>query len=333
MLFQLSYTVPRAPVSIQHRDKVLLSGSCFTEHIGNRMQETKMQVLNNSNGILFNPMSIAAGLIAAINGKVYTPADLFYANETWNSWDFHSRFSHTDPGEALMTMNTAMADTTAFLKQAQWLIITFGSAYQYFTTGSAGIENYGVANCHKAPANWFEKRLLTVTEMQAKWSQLIGLLQQYNPSLRLIFTVSPVRHTRDGLAENNRSKARLLELAHSLTEDHEQCRYFPAYELVVDVLRDYRFFEQDMVHPNSLATQYVWEQFVDAYMHVEDKQLMQKIKEITTAVQHRPRFPQTEAAALFRQNMLHKTKNLQEQYPYLDLGPELQFFGAEASLL
>lgn len=331
--FFLPYTVPAVPVPLRHQDKVLLSGSCFTEHIGNRMLERKMQVLSNPQGILFNPMSIAAGLRAGMEGKVYTASDLFYLNETWNSWDFHSRFSHTDREETLNAMNGSTAATAAFLKEAQWLIITFGSAYQYFTTTAAGNAGYGVANCHKAPGNWVEKKLLTQAAMEITWSQLLNDLHQFNPSLQIIFTVSPVRHIRDGLVENNRSKARLLELAHRLTELHTQSRYFPAYELVIDVLRDYRFFDQDMAHPGIQAIQYVWEQFVEAYIAQEDKELLQRIKEITIAMQHKPRFPETAAAAAFKERFWQKVKSLQEQFPYLDLGPELRYFSAGTSLL
>lgn len=331
--FQLSYTVPVVPVPLRHQDKVVLTGSCFTEHIGRQMSERKMRVLNNPYGIQFNPMSIASGLKAGIASRVYTPEDLFYLNETWNSWDFHSRFSHTSQQEALAGMNAATMAAGAFLKEARWLMVTFGSAYQYVTTSFAGHAGYGVANCHKAPGNWFEKRLLSIDEMVAAWSQLIALLREFNPALRIVFTVSPVRHIRDGLVENNRSKARLIELAYQLSHDQGQCSYFPAYELVTDVLRDYRFFEQDMVHPNSLATQYIWQQFVDAYMTHEDRALMQSLKEISTAMQHRHRFPETAAALTFRERFWHKTKLLQEQYPYLDLQPELRFFAPGATLL
>jgi hypothetical protein len=301
--------------------------------MGSRMLEGKMQVLNNPQGILFNPMSIAAGLKAGIDGRRYTAADLFYQNEIWNSWDFHSRFSHTDREAALAAMNEAMMQTAAFLQEAQWLIVTFGSAYQYVTTALAGKEGYGVANCHKAPGNWFEKKLLSPADMEATWSQLLADLLRLNPSLRIIFTVSPVRHIRDGLAENNRSKARLLELAHRLTELHPQSCYFPAYELVIDVLRDYRFFDQDMVHPGVQAVQYVWEQFVEAYIAQEDKELLQRIKEIAAGMQHRPRFSETVAAAAFRERFWQKAKGLQEQFPYLDMSRELRYFAADAPLL
>lgn len=312
---------------MRHSDPVMLYGSCFTEHIGSRMEAAKMRVCNNPQGILFNPMSIAAGLRAVMEGRIYSTDAVWYLNETWNSWDFHSRFSHTDREQALAAMNCAVAEAGVFLKEARWLIVTFGSAYQYFTTALAGTAGYGVANCHKAPGQWFDKKLLPLIAMQESWGQLIADLQAYNPSLKLIFTLSPVRHIRDGLVENNRSKARLNELIHSLAERFEACSYFPAYELVTDVLRDYRFYEPDMVHPNNQAAQYVWEQFVQTYMSSEDQYLVQRIAELTRAAQHRHRFPETKAAAAFRESMLQKIRVLEQEYPGMDWRPERAAFG------
>ncbi len=305
----------------------MLTGSCFTEHIGERMARSKMQVYSNPQGIVFNPASIASGLHACMSGKSYGEDDVFYHNEIWNSWDFHSRFSHTDKDTALKGMNEALSEAGAFLPEARWLIVTFGSAYQYVTTGQAGREGYGVANCHKAPGQWFEKKLLETDRMLSEWEKLIRALQAYNPSLQLLFTLSPVRHARDGLVENNRSKARLNELIHALVDRFAHCHYFPAYELVIDVLRDYRFFEPDMVHPNSLAIQYVWEQFVEAYMPATDRDLLQRIEALTTAAQHRHRFPGTLAAKGFRESMLRKARSLKEEFAYLDLADEILAFG------
>lgn len=290
------------------------------------MASGKMDVLVNPGGVCFNPASIAGGLQAALDVKVYTEAALFRLNETWNCWDFHSRFSHTVKEQALDSMNKAVRETGMFLRQASWLVVTFGSAYQYFTTALAGTPGYGVANCHKAPGNWFEKEMLTVEAMLATWQQLIERLRVYNPGLRLLLTVSPVRHIRDGLPENNRSKGRLLELAHLLAEAYEHCYYFPAYELVTDVLRDYRFYEQDMAHPNSQAVEFVWDAFRQACMTAEDRQLMEKINAVVAAAQHRPRFPDTQAAAAFRAQMLQKISSLQEAYPYLSFRQEQEVF-------
>lgn len=328
MDFQLPFTIPDSTVHISHQDFVVLAGSCFTEHIGRRMLEGKFRALVNPQGILFNPMSIASNLETAIYKKEYKDQDIFLLNGIWNSWDFHSAFSNIDMSAALRAMNESVADTHAVLSKAKCLMVTLGSAYQYFLRAEYTELNKpcGVANCHKAPGKWFDKRLLTINEMREKWSQVLASLQLFNPDLEVIFTVSPVKHYRDGLMENNRSKARLLELVHLLVEEHKNCHYFPAYELVIDVLRDYRFYDQDMVHPNSQAAQYVWEQFVDTYMNDESRQLMKRIQEITTASKHTERFPGTDASNKFRQTMLGKAEKLQQEFEWLDIKNEIKFF-------
>lgn len=325
----LPFNHPPANPSLQHAEKIMLLGSCFTEHIGAKMQTLKIKTLMNPHGILFNPLSIADSIKAYMTGREYTAADLFSLHETWNNWAFHSRFSHTDQETALQEMNRSVATATGFLKEADWLIVTLGSAFQYFVREevSGHTSPVGVANCHKAPGQWFEKRLLGITEMVSEWQNTIKALQQYNPSLKLIFTISPVRHIKDGLTENNRSKARLIETVHQLVAGSEStCSYFPAYEMVIDVLRDYRFFEQDLVHPNSQAVQYVWEQFVSAYMEKEQQELLRSIAEIVTAAQHRPRFEDTEAHRRFKSAYLKKIKQLQADYPYLELEKECRHF-------
>jgi hypothetical protein len=328
MNFQLPFIVPDSTVKIAHRNTIVLSGSCFTEHMGSRLKEAKFKTLVNPQGILFNPLSIASGLEFSLAQKKYTDADIFLLNGVWSSWDFHSSFSNTSMDEALLSMNKSIAETDDALKTAKFLIITFGSAYQYFLKAEYTEHNsaHGVANCHKAPGKWFDKKLLTVAEMLDPWQVVLDALQKVNPELNVIFTVSPVRHYRDGLIENNRSKARLLELVHTLVEQHKHCQYFPAYEYVIDVLRDYRFFEEDMVHPNSQAAQYVWERFTETYMDNNTADLLKRLKEITTAARHRERFPGTEASRKFRESMLAKSENIQAEFPELDLSAEIRFF-------
>ena len=328
MNFTLPITIPKAAIPIQHHEKIMLIGSCFTEHMSSRLEHNKMAVLANPNGILFNPESVADSLSAYLGHRPYTAAQLFYLNETWNSWDFHSQFSHTNQATALSMMNNAVNTAAAYLTEADWLIVTLGSSFQYFTTPLAGEANRGVANCHRAPGQWFEKKLLPVQTMVTTWQKLIGQLQQVNPKLKIIFTISPVRHVRDGVVDNNRSKARLLEAVHSLVEQYPDCSYFPAYEIVIDVLRDYRFYDVDMIHPNYAATQYVWEQFVQAYFTADTQKLLARIQDIQIARHHKVRFPETAAHSKFKAGYLQKLKDLQEQCPYLDLGDELFYFSS-----
>ncbi len=331
MQLQLPIHIPSPTPLIEHRDRILLTGSCFTEHMSGRLAQAKWQTLANPNGILFNPLSVADALVSYIEQRVYTEDSLFYLNELWQHWDFHSRFSNVDKAAALEDINRSISDAHRFLESADWLIITLGSAYQYFDRHTDSRE-IPVANCHRAPGQWFEKRLLGTDVITRALQKTIEALRQFNPSLKIMFTISPVRHIRDGIIENNRSKARLLEAVHTLTEQNGACFYFPAYELAIDVLRDYRFYDIDMVHPNYACTQYIWEQFTDACMSEKAREIMMLMKDITTAFQHRTRFPDTRAHQQFLGAYSRKTAALVQAYPYVDLEAERAYFDGHVSL-
>lgn len=331
MQLQLPIHIPSPTPLIEHRDRILLTGSCFTEHMSGRLAQAKWQTLANPNGILFNPLSVADALVSYIEHRVYTENSLFYLNELWQHWDFHSRFSNVDKAAALEDMNRSISSAHRFLESADWLIVTLGSAYQYFDRHTGSME-IPVANCHRAPGQWFKKRLLGTDVIIQALQKTIEALRQFNPSLKIMFTISPVRHIRDGIIENNRSKARLLEAVHTLTEQNGACFYFPAYELAIDVLRDYRFYDIDMVHPNYACTQYIWEQFTDTCMSEKAREIMMLMKDITTAFQHRTRFPDTRAHQQFLGTYSRKTAALVQAYPYVDLEAERAYFDGHASL-
>jgi hypothetical protein len=323
----LSIDIPPLPQPIKRSDSLLLLGSCFTENMADRLQQHKFKVVSNPHGILFNPLSVANSLNSYLEEKLYTTADLFFLNELWNSWAHHTRFSHTEPETALAQMNAAQKEAIGFVRQANWVVITLGSAFQYYLKKEA----IPVANNHRAPGQWFEKKLLEIDDIVAALGAVLQQLFSLNPQVQVLFTISPVRHIRDGVVANNRSKARLLEAVHTLCSAHKQAHYFPAYELVLDILRDYRFFDVDFVHPNYLATSYVWERFVQACMDTETQASLPAIKDIATAYAHRPRFPQTQAHRQFIESYCAKTKALQEKFPYLDWSRELKYFTNGAS--
>ncbi len=311
---------------ISYKDKIMLIGSCFTEHIGSKLQELKFNIHQNPNGILFDPRSVAQSLISYIQKEKYREDELFQFNEVWQSWQHHSRFSNTDRTLALRSINESQAAARTFLKNSDWLIITLGSSFSYQLTSLGHPHTGGVANCHRAPAQWFNKHLMTIEEIN---SQLDGCLHQlwtFNPKLKTIFTVSPVRHIRDGVVENNRSKARLIEVVHHLVNKFDNIYYFPAYELVIDVLRDYRFYDIDLVHPNYPATEFVLEKFQDHYLDEEARSLMEEMKKIVTARKHRPFQPQTNAHRQFLKTHLMKVNELAEKYPDLALEDEISYF-------
>lgn len=322
--FQLKADFPAHKPAIHHTDKIMLLGSCFTEHISKRLQDAKFEVLANPHGILFNPLSVCHSLDAYIDSKVYDKSELFYLNEIYNSWDFHTRFSETNADIALAQMNESVAAAAAFIREADWLIITLGSAYQYFLTEEKG--GVSVANCHRAPGQWFDKRLLDTDIIVAELKRVTARLKAINPCLKIIFTISPVRHIRDGVVNNNRSKARLIEAVHQIVDEMPDCSYFPAYELIIDVLRDYRFYDIDMVHPNYPATQFVWEHFSKVFFEEDTAQLIRQITELTIARNHKSRFPDTDVHRRFLEGNVTKIQQLLEGFPYLDFKEEMGYF-------
>jgi len=322
MEFQLPIQIDTLPQPIAYPDKIMLTGSCFTEHIGNALRDWKFDTLQNPNGILFDPASVASSIIAYMDGRPYEEKDLLYFNELWQSWQHHSQFSHMDKGSALQGMNDSLSRAHVFLKEAKWLIITLGSAFSYRL-----VENgMPVANCHRAPGQTFRKHLMTIEEINTALDGCLYRLFQFNPSLQVIFTVSPVRHIRDGVVENNRSKARLIESVHHLVNKFGRLYYFPAYELVIDVLRDYRFYDIDMVHPNYPATQFVLEQFTRHYIDKGSQSIIEEVKRIVTARRHKPFQPSTQAHKRFLQDHLQRAEELAQRFPFLDLREELEYF-------
>ena len=330
MQFQLPIQIKSPEARITYRDKIMLTGSCFTEHIGNSLDELKFCTLQNPNGILFDPRSVCNSLISYIENKQYQKEDLFYLNEIWNSWEHHSRFSNINAEQALKSINESQQQAYDFLKNADWLIITFGSSFSYRLTDEATLgglqNNNGVANCHRAPSQWFNKHLLTIDEIISLLDTTYHRLKQFNSKLKIIFTISPVRHIRDGVIENNRSKARLIEAVHHMTNKFPGLYYFPAYELVIDVLRDYRFYDIDMVHPNYPATEFVMEKFNESFIDEQTQQLMDEIKKIVIARKHKAFQPATNAHKTFLKSHLEKTKELQSKFPFLDLKEEIEYF-------
>lgn len=324
MELTLSLDIAPLPQPIVYTDKILLIGSCFTEHISERLAYLKFNTFSNPHGILFNPMNVAHSLSSYANKHTYTENDLFFLNELWNSWDHHTRFSHTDKSLALEGIRCSQSGAGDYIRQADWVIITLGSSFQYFLKDSGR----PVANNHRAPAQWFEKRLLDIPVIVETMKDALVRVRQVNPAVRFIFTISPVRHIRDGVVANNRSKGRLIEAVHTLTEALDNTYYFPAYELVIDILRDYRFYDIDYVHPNYLATQFVWEQFVRSCISPQAGPLMQELQELAKARKHRPRFPDTEAHRRFMQASLDKIEKLVARYPFLDLSEERAYFSS-----
>jgi hypothetical protein len=317
---------------ISYQDNIMLMGSCFTEHIGEKLDELKFDVFQNPNGILFDPASVVSSLVSYVQNKQYQSEELFYYNEVWQSWQHHSRFSNTDLQECLRGINASQQEAHTYLKTANWLIITLGTSFSYRLTEQVplsfrlGAVRGAVANNHRTPAGWFNKHLLTIEETTTMLDNCLHQLFHFNPNLKIIFTVSPVRHIRDGVIDNNRSKARLIEVVHHLVNKFDKLYYFPAYELVIDVLRDYRFYDIDMVHPNYQATSFVLDKFMRHFVDEKAQQLAEEIKKIVIARKHKPFQPATEAHKRFLKTHLEKAQELQRKYPFLNLDEDIRYF-------
>lgn len=310
---------------LTYSQPIAFIGSCFSEQIGTRFKDLKFSVLQNSNGIIYDTSSISNSIISYIQNHQYKPDDLFYLNELWHSWQHHSHFSGIERDKVLDNINQSQHNAHQFLKQAGWVIITLGSSFHYKLIA----EQTNVANCHKAPADLFVKELLTAEQSAALLTEAITQLQVYNPSIQIALTVSPVRHIRDGVVENNLSKAMLLQAVHKLCETIKHVSYFPSYELVIDVLRDYRFYETDMVHPSAMAIDYVFQKFSETYIAKKEQPIVKEIEKIIAAKNHRPFHAGTDAHVIFKYTHLQKAKQLQASHPYINLDEEISYFSGQ----
>ncbi len=323
MEFRIEFTPKPFSEKIIHSNRLFLIGSCFTENIGAKLKQFKWDVLENPNGILFNPVSISNSINSYIENKRYTESDLFYHNESWHSWQHHSRFSYPNQTTCLDMINHSQEVANDSLQKCDWVLITLGSSFVYELE-----DGVGVANCHKIPTDKFSKKLLSASEIQILLGEMLQKLFQYNPIAKVIFTISPVRHLRDGFVENNRSKANLITAVHGLVDGDNRLFYFPAYELVIDDLRDYRFFAEDMVHPNYSATNYVWEKFIATCVDESSQKLMKEINEINAARSHKPFNSSSQQHKNFLKTNLDKIKKIKQTYPYINFNEEENYFSS-----
>lgn len=320
MNFRIEFDPAAFHIKMKIEDRVLMIGSCFTDHIHAYFKSYKFTCLANPHGTLFNPISIFNAIETYAQNKGTDEDALFNQNGLWNSWDFHSSLSHSDKKLALENMNQSINSAHLFLKETDWLIITLGSAFVY------EYENqFIVANCHKVPTGKFSKRLLQIPEIEKRFEKMLFQIKSINPNIKIIFTVSPVRHLRDGFVENNRSKSILLHVVGELTNDLDVF-YFPSYELIIDDLRDYRFYAEDMVHPNYQATKYVWSKFCTACIEGKTRELMKEIDQLSNAIHHKPMHPDSIEHQQFIEKFKSTTLALANRFPKLDWSKELAYF-------
>ena len=302
-------------------------GSCFTENVGNKMAGLKYPTDINPFGILYNPMSVAGGLEILMQNKRFTEADLVEHKGIWHSFSHHGRFSAENKKECLDNINDRIAASAAFLKNTDFLFLTFGTAWIYRLKSSGEI----VSNCHKIPAKAFVRRRLSLNEIVERYTGLLEDLWDLNPDLKIVFTVSPIRHWKDGAIENQRSKACLLLAVEGLlkTFGKEKCAYFPSYEIVMDELRDYRFYAADMLHLTDVAIKHIWEIFEQALIDETDRKTAREIKKIMDAMGHRPINKNSQEFYNFLTAFQKKITELESKFTYINVKLEKAYFDVQ----
>lgn len=323
--FRTAVPLKSYPFNQDHSSPVLCYGSCFAEHMASRLADRKFQTLLNPFGITYHPLTVAQGLRSILDGRRLTSQDLFLHNDLWHSFDFHSHYSHPDQATALQQMNGSLNRATDFLQQAQVLIVTLGTAYGFIDHETGNLVN----NCHKLPAKQFLRKRFSPEEMLEPLQLVFQQLKDQQQDLQVILTVSPVRHLKDGMIENQRSKSVLLLLAEALEKQLDFVHYFPAYELVMDDLRDYRFYAEDMIHPNTLTVDYIWSYYQEAFFSRTTQSLVNQVEKIQQACSHRPFHPQTASHQAFVRQQMRKIADLQTQHPELDFNQEQQHFAQQ----
>ncbi|MGB5430803.1 GSCFA domain-containing protein [Eudoraea sp.] len=302
---------------IDYQSTLFLLGSCFVQNIGRKLNYYQFQTLQNPLGILFHPIAIENLIIRAIEEKAYADADVFYFNERWHCFDSHSDLSDPSKENLLSNLNSALLNTRNQLGEASHIIITLGTAWVY-----KDVETHKrVANCHKLPQKQFTKELLTESEIEVSLKRILLKLRKVNKNASVIFTISPVRHLKDGFVENQRSKANLISAIGKIMESassDNNLYYFPAFEIMLDELRDYRFYAEDMVHPNNLAIDYIWKKFKSVWISEKADSVMKVVQEIQKGLAHRPFNEQAEQYQLFLKSLEEKISHLKKEYPFMN---------------
>ncbi|WP_420400839.1 GSCFA domain-containing protein [Flagellimonas sp.] len=322
---KLQTQIPLEPIGgpIDYTSKVLLLGSCFVENMGAKLEYYQFQTKLNPFGILFHPLAIENLVGRAVKEKAYQAEEVFEQNGRWLCFDAHSDLAANSKDSFLENLNSTLQETQKWLRSASHIIITLGTAWVYRNHSTQKI----VVNCHKVPQKEFGKELLTIEEIESSLERTLECISEVNKKATVVFTVSPIRHLKDGFVENQRSKAHLIAAVHGLFSSRDvtlsqskgklRGHYFPSYEIMMDELRDYRFYGKDLIHPNELAVDYIWERFKSVWISEEIYPEMEEVEGIQKGLEHRPFNPESEAHQKFRTSLEAKITYLKERYPFM----------------
>jgi len=304
-------SIAKSPNPISYASEILSLGSCFAENISEKLEYFKFRNVVNPFGILFSPDAIEKFIAYAVSGKVFSEADVFFHNERWHCFDAHSDLSDPDRQRLIADLNHRISSAREKMATATHFIITPGTAWVYRKIDTDAL----VANCHKVPQREFSKEWLSPDAVCASVRSIIDRILELNPTARIIFTISPVRHLKDGIIQNQMSKSNLISGLHQALQGMPNCHYFPSFEIVMDELRDYRFYASDMMHPNQLAIDYIWEKFVAAWISASEYETMQEVDGIRKALAHRPFNPDSEQHRKFLESLEKRIGQIREKLP------------------
>jgi hypothetical protein len=311
MTFQTSIPIQKSDFLIDYSSKLVSFGSCFAENMGDKFDYFKFSTLTNPFGIIFNPISLEKIILRSIQKKYFTENDIFYHNEAWHCYEVHSELSNPDKAEFLTTLNQLIDTTNVHIEKLTHCFITLGTSWVYKNIESDEI----VANCHKVPQKLFTKELLSAADIEASLKRIVSKIQVVNPNCKFIFTISPIRHSKDGFVENNVSKSHLITALYHFLSNTTSSIYFPSYEIMMDELRDYRFYAEDMLHPNQTAIDYIWMRFSENFINETEFETMQYVSEIQKSLSHRPFNPNSESHLKFQENLKQKINAIVAKYP------------------
>ena len=315
MKFTTLVPIPNSIHPLDYDSLILTLGSCFAVNMGERLDYFKFQNTTNPFGIIFNPVSIEKLIVRAVNQKQFTEEDVFFHNERFHCYEVHSDLSSANQQEFLDRLNAGLDVTYQKIKAASHILITYGTAWVYQEKNSGVV----VANCHKMPQSHFDKHLLSVASIEAAIQNTVDAIRKVNPNCSFVFTLSPVRHIKDGFVENQRSKAHLITALQNLLSDHmlDKANYFPAYEIVMDELRDYRFYGEDLVHPSSMAIEYIWQRFRASSISETAMSTLDEVEAIQKSLLHKPFNTLAESHQKFQSKLQEKISRLQEKHPFI----------------
>jgi len=311
MKFQTTIPIKKSDFLIDYSSKLVSLGSCFADNMGDKFDYFKFQNTTNPFGIIFNPISLEKIILRSLHKKYFTEKDIFFHNEAWHCYEVHSELSNPNKTEFLTTLNQLIDITNGHLEKVTYCLITLGTSWVYKHIESDAI----VANCHKVSQKQFVKELLSVADIEASLKRIVSEIQVVNSNCKFIYTISPVRHSKDGFVENNVSKSHLITALYQFLTNATSSIYFPSYEIMMDELRDYRFYAEDMLHPNQTAIDYIWMKFSENYINETEFETMQHVSEIQKALNHRPFNPNSESHLKFKDNLKQKINAIVAKYP------------------